>query len=213
MLEGRFVDDRIRTIYETYKPFPSYIQVSLGVDADLRDEPGTVVLLLDKEIQIDPQTREDAVGFRIFHFDPTFAPRGKTAVTCILATYNHEYWCGLREKDAARYEAEKERVAAAVTAVFERRFPKARGRIRVVDVATPATVVRYTGNWRGSMEGWLFTPATGIKPLPCVLPGLRSFYMVGQWISPGGGLPAGLMTGRAVSKRIARDAGVRWKLS
>ncbi len=32
-------------------------------------------------------------------------------------------------------------------------------------------------------------------------------------ISPGGGLPAGLTTGRAVSKRIARDAGVRWVLS
>jgi phytoene dehydrogenase-like protein len=46
-----------------------------------------------------------------------------------------------------------------------------------------------------------------------VLPGLGHFYMVGQWISPGGGLPSGLMTGRSVSKRIARDAGIRWKLN
>ena len=213
MLEGKFTDDRIRKIYETYKPFPSYVQVSLGVDADLGGEPGTLVLLLDEEIPVDPETKEDAVTFRVFNFDPTFAPPGKTAVVCLLTTYNHEYWCGLREKDAVRYEAEKQRVAAAVIAVFESRFPKARGRIQVVDVATPATIVRYTGNWRGSMEGWLYTPATGIKPLPCVLPGLGNFYMVGQWISPGGGLPAGLMTGRAVSKRIARDAGVRWKLS
>jgi phytoene dehydrogenase-like protein len=60
------------------------------------------------------------------------------------------------------------------------------------------------------MEGWLYTPATGIRPLPCVLPGLRGFYMVGQWTAPGGGLPSGLMTGRAVAKRIAKDAGVRW---
>jgi phytoene dehydrogenase-like protein len=119
----------------------------------------------------------------------------------------------LREKDAVRYEAEKKRLAAAVIAVFESRFPKARGKIGVVDVATPATIIRYTGNWRGSMEGWLYTPATGIKQLPCVLPGLGNFYMVGQWISPGGGLPAGLMTGKGISKRIARDAGVRWKLN
>jgi phytoene dehydrogenase-like protein len=213
MLGGQFTDDRIRRIYGTYKPFPSYVQVSLGVDADLRGEPGAVVLLLDEDIQVDPETRQDAVAFRIFSFDPTFAPAGQTAVTCLLTTHNDEHWCGLREKDAGRYEAEKERVAAAVTAVFESRFPKARGRIRVVDVATPATIVRYTGNWRGSMEGWLYTPATGIRQLPCVLPGLGAFYMVGQWISPGGGLPAGLMTGKAVSKRIARDAGVRWALS
>ncbi len=213
LLEGRFTDERIRKIYETYKPFPSYIQVSLGVDADLRGEPGALVLLLDKEIQVDPETAEDAVPFRVFNFDPAFAPAGQTAVVSVLTTYNHEYWCGLRETDAVRYEAEKERVAAAVTAVFESRFPKARGRIRVVDVATPATIVRYTGNWRGSMEGWLYTPATGIRQLPCVLPGLGDFYMVGQWIAPGGGLPAGLMTGRTVSRRIARDAGIRWKLA
>ena len=213
MLEDKFTGDRIRKIYETYKPFPSYIQVSLGVDADLGGEPGTLVLLLDQDMPVDPGTTENALTFRVFNFDPTFAPAGKTAVVCVLATYNHGYWCGLREKDAVRYEAEKKRVAEAVTAVFESRFPAARGKVEVVDVATPATIVRYTGNWRGSMEGWLYTPATGIKQLPCVLPGLEDFYMVGQWISPGGGLPAGLMTGRSVSKRIARDAGIRWKLT
>jgi phytoene dehydrogenase-like protein len=212
MLGGQFVDERVRKIYETYRPFPSYLQVSFGVDADLRDEPGTVALLLDEAIEIDPETAQRAVGFRVFHFDPTFAPPGKTAVVCFLPTYNYEYWRGLREQDRARYEAEKKRVAAAVTAVFGRRFPRAQGRIGIVDVATPATVVRYTGNWRGSMEGWLYTPATGIRQLPCVLPGLRRFYMVGQWISPGGGLPAGLMTGRNVSRTIARDAGIPWRL-
>jgi phytoene dehydrogenase-like protein len=210
MLGGEFTGERIRRVYETYRPFPSYVQVSLGVDADLGGEPGFVLLLLDSALQVDPGTATDAVSFRVFNFDPTFAPPGQTAVVCALMTYDHEHWCGLREKDAARYQAEKDRVAAAVTAVFESRFPKARGRVEIVDVATPATIVRYTGNWRGSMEGWLYTPATGIRPLPSVLPGLRNFYMVGQWTAPGGGLPSGLITGRAVAKRIARDAGVRW---
>jgi phytoene dehydrogenase-like protein len=211
MLEGRFVDEKIRKIYETFNPFPSYIQVSLGVDADLRGEPGALVLL-DRNIRVDPGTTSQAAAFRIFNFDPTFAPAGKTAVVNIMTTYNHEYWRDLREKDPARYAAEKERIAAEVAAVFESRFPPARGKIGVVDVSTPATVIRYTGNWKGSFEGWLLTPATGVRQLPCVLPGLRNFYMAGQWISPGGGLPAGLMTGRAVSKRIAKDAGIRWKL-
>jgi phytoene dehydrogenase-like protein len=212
MLEGKFVDRRVRTIYDTYKPFPSYVQVSLGVDANLEGEPGSVVLLLDTDIRIDPATSAHVVMFRVFNFDPTFAPAGKTAVVCVLSTYNHEFWCGLRAGDEIRYADEKRRVAEAVIGVFESRFPQARGKISVVDVATPATIVRYTGNWRGSMEGWLYTPATGIKQLPSVLPGLDSFYMVGQWVSPGGGLPSGLMTGKAISKRIAKDAGIRWRL-
>jgi len=213
MLGGKYLSDKIKKTYETFKPFPSYLQVSLGVDAELRDEPGLVLLFLDREVHIDPQTKENSLSFRIFHFDPTFAPPGRTAVVCFLATYNYEYWRSLREKDKAKYEAEKKRVADEVIAVFEKRFPRAKGKISVVDVATPATIIRYTGNWKGSMEGWLMTPATGTKQLPAVLPGLKNFYMVGQWISPGGGLPAGLMTARAVARLICRENKIPWKVS
>ena len=213
MLGGRFVDEKTTKVYQIYKPFPSYVQVSFGVGADLGAEPGFLALFLDREIRVDPQTTEDTVSFRIFNYDPTFAPPGKTAVVVFLATYDHEYWLDLRQADRARYETEKKRIASEIVALFEKRFPKAAGKIEVVDVATPATVIRYTGNWRGSMEGWLLTPATGMKTLPCVLPGLKDFYMVGQWISPGGGLPSGLMTGRMVARRIAKDACLRWRPS
>jgi hypothetical protein len=33
----------------------------------------------------------------------------------------------------------------------------------VVDVSTHDSVVRYTGNWKGSMEGWLLTPDVGFR--------------------------------------------------
>ena len=109
------------------------------------------------------------------------------------------------------YEEEKNRVARDVIRIFEERFPSTKGKIEVVDVATPSTVIRYTGNWKGSMEGWLLTPSTGIRPLPSVLPGLKDFYMVGQWVSPGGGLPAGLLTARSTTRQIWQDHGIRWE--
>jgi phytoene dehydrogenase-like protein len=117
----------------------------------------------------------------------------------------------LREGDKAKYDTEKERVAHDVIRIFEERFPAAKGKIEVVDVATPASVIRYTGNWKGSMEGWLMTPAIGIRQLPLILPGLKDFYMVGQWVSPGGGLPSGLLTARNVSRRVCRDNRMKWK--
>ena len=211
LLEGSYLSDKIRNAYANYKPFPSYVQVSLGVGTDLKGEPGFLGLHSDRDIEIDPGTREDFLSFRVFNFDPTFAPPGKTAVVCFIPTYNYEFWVSLRERDEAAYAREKERVARDVVGVFETRFPAAKGRIEVVDVATPATVVRYTGNWKGSMEGWLPTPATGFRPLPPVLPGLKGFYMAGQWLSPGGGLPSGLMTGRSVSQRICRDHHLKWR--
>ncbi len=211
-LEGKFLGDKIEKAHKSYKFFPSYLQVSLGVAAELKGEPGFLLLLLDDDLVVDPQTRQRFLSFRIFNFDPTMSPVGKTAVVCFLATYNHEDWVSLRERDREAYDAEKERVAREVVDLFEKRFPAGKGRIDVVDVATPSTVIRYTGNWKGSMEGWLITPSTGMRPLPPVLRGLRDFYMVGQWVSPGGGLPSGLMTARSTARMICRDNGVRWKV-
>jgi len=213
MLGGKFLSDKIRKAYESYKPFPSYVQVSLGIGSAFLDQPGFMSVSLDREIEIDPQTRVNTLSFRIFNFDPTFAPAGKTSVVCFIPTYNHAYWVSSRASDRAKYESDKKRISDEVSRVFEGEFPDAKGKIEVVDVASPATVIRYTGNWKGSFEGWLMTPATGIRQLPAILPGLKDFYMVGQWISPGGGLPSGLMTARAVSRRVCRDNRIPWGTS
>ncbi len=204
-LEGKFLSDKIQRAYQNYKPFPSYVQVSTGINADLKGQPGFYGICLDHALPIDPETKADFLSFRIFNFDPTFAPPGKTAVICFIPTYNYEYWVSLDQRDREQYDAEKSRIADGVIGVFGEKFPAARNQFEVIDIATPATVIRYTGNWKGSMEGWLMTPATGIRPLPMVLPGLRDFYMVGQWISPGGGLPSGLLTARSVTQKICKD--------
>ncbi len=204
MLGGRYRDESIDRIYATLKPFTSYVQVYLGLARDLSDQPAFVSRLLEAPIAVDPGTELSRVSFRFFHFDPTFAPAGKTAVTCFLPTRDFDYWTRLEQSDPAQYQAEKNRVAEAVIAVLESRLPGIREAIEVTDVSTPATVIRYTGNWQGSMEGWLMTPATGFRPLRRDLPGLKRFMMVGQWVMPGGGLPSGLMTARSAVQAVCK---------
>jgi len=205
MLAGKFLSSGFERVFKTYEPFPSYIQVSLGIDADLKNEPGALNITLETGIAVDPQTHTDLLSFRIFNFDPTFAPDGKTAVTCFIPTDNYTYWASLRAADKPKYNNEKKRIADEIIRILEARFPVVKGKIEVVDIATPATVIRYTGNWKGSMEGWLMTPATGVRQLPMCLPSLKNFYMAGQWLSPGGGLPSGLLTARKVVRRICKD--------
>src|SRR5262249_51634909 len=122
MLGGKYVDDTIRKTYEERETFASYLQVSLGIARDLSSEPPMVSRVLDDPIQIDPETELTNVGFRIFNFDPTFAPSGKTAVTSVLPTRNFSYWTELRQKDIVRYHAEKNRVAEAVIGVLDKRI-------------------------------------------------------------------------------------------
>ena len=204
LLGGKFTGAATEEIYNQFETFPSYLQVSFGVALDLSQQPGFVTRLLDTPLQVDPGTQLRQISFRFFHFDPTFAPEGKTAVTCFLPTRNFEYWLHLQQQDPAAYRAEKHRIAETVIAILERSIPEVRQAIEVLDISTPATVIHYTGNWKGSMEGWLLTPATGYQQLPNTLPGLRQFLMVGQWIRPGGGLPSGLLTARSAIQAVCR---------
>jgi len=140
----------------------------------------------------------------VFNFDPSMAPPGKTAVVSVLPTANDRYWVDLRRDNVKKYQAEKERIAAAVIEVFTRKYGVLASDIETVDISTPATVIRYTNNWRGSLEGWVLTPRIGFKQMPKVLPGLANFYMVGQWVEPGGGLPACILSGRNVTQMICK---------
>jgi phytoene dehydrogenase-like protein len=209
-LGGRYIDPVTEKQYQQGEPFASYLQVSLGVARDLGGEPPMVTRILESPVTVDPETATNHLGFRFFHFDPTFAPAGKTAVTCILPTRNDQYWSDLRRNTPVAYYAAKNRIAETVIGVLDRRMPGIRSAIETVDVSTPATVMRYTGNWRGSQEGWLFKPGEAMRMLPNSLPGLKQFMMVGQWIMPGGGLPSGLMTARPTVKAICRQDHVRF---
>jgi len=205
LLGAKYVNESIAQAYGERETFPSYVQVSLGVARELTQLGRFIIRVLDVPLAVDPLTALSQLSFRIFNFDPTFAPPGSTAVTCFLPTGNALHWTGLERHDPARYHAEKERIANAVIDVFAKIVPDVRNAIEVVDVSTPATVIRFTRNWKGSYEGWLPTPSTGIKPLPHTLPGLRKFVMAGQWVSPGGGLPGGLMTARAAVREICKQ--------
>jgi len=208
LLGGRYPERHLEAAYSRWTPYPSYLQISLGIAQELAGFPGFGARPLDVPLVVDPSTKLKQLSYRCFHFDPNLAPPGKTALTCFLPTYNYDYWVQLRELEPQRYRDEKARVAEAVVDILERAHPGLRSSIEVTDVSTPATVIRFTGNWRGSMEGWLPTPKTGLRPLPNRLPGLAGFYMAGQWIMPGGGLPGGLMSARAAIRDLCAHDGV-----
>jgi len=210
LLGGRYTEPHLEAAYANWRPYPSYLQVSLGIAQDLSDLPGFGSRILETPLTVDPHTQLKQLSYRCFHFDPTLAPPGKTALTCFLPTYECDHWMQLREREPERYRAEKARIAERVVDVLEHTHPGLRRDIEVTDVSTPATVVRFTSNWSGSMEGWLPTPQTGLRPLPNRLPGLANFYMAGQWVMPGGGLPGGLMSARAAIRDLCAQDGVHF---
>jgi hypothetical protein len=211
MLAGKYADERVRGYYDELPIFRPMIQVSLGIARDLSNEPHMVSFALEEPIVVGGEVRE-RLSARHFCYDPSLAPEGKSVLVSLLEG-DYDYWKGLY-RDPARYGAEKEEVAESVIVGLEQRFPGLRQDIEVVDVATPMTYERYTGNWQGSMEGWLLTTKTmGMmgRGMPKTLPGLDRFYMAGQWVEPGGGVPTAAMSGRRVIQTICKEDGRRFE--
>jgi phytoene dehydrogenase-like protein len=196
LLDGKYVDEKIRDYYDNLPVFPPLIHVALGVNCSFEEMPHTVSGLsfpLDKPVVIAGKEWQ-RLGVHIYNFDPTFAEAGKTVLKVIL-TSDYNYWQSLRE-DPERYRAEKEKISDQVVSLLDKRFPGMAAQVEMRDVATPVTFQRYTGNWQGTFEGWMVTPETWNLRMKKTLSGLDNFYMVGQWVEPGGGLPPAAYSGR-----------------
>lgn len=204
MLEGKYSDKKIQDVYNNFKTFPSYLQVSLGVNYNFDNVPHSVKFEIEKPLRIDPETEYNYLNVRVFNFDKTMAPEGKTSLYTLLTTGNYSYWENLRNNDKAKYNEEKNRIANEVIEILDKKFGNIKSNLEETDVSTPATVIRYTNNWKGSYEGWLPTKHTGMQGLKKTLPGLDNFYMIGQWIEVGGGLPTALTSGRNVTQIICK---------
>ncbi len=202
LLGGKYLNKRIRGYYENLPLFPPLIQVALGVDRSFAGMPPVVVYPLDEPVTLGGRA-QGHLGVEIGNFDPTLAPPGKTVLKVMFAA-DYGYWKDLRQ-DLARYRAEKAGIADLVVSLLDQRYPGLAGQVEMRDVATPVTWERYTGNWQGSMEGWLMTKKT-FPPLRMskTLPGLKNFYMAGQWVEPGGGVPTAALSGRNVIQIICK---------
>jgi phytoene dehydrogenase-like protein len=206
MLDGRFVDKRILYLYERCDLFPALIQVSLGINMTFADAPHTFSMPLLRPLIVDDQTRHSRMEVEMFGSDSALCPEGKTIVTVRLPS-RCEFWTELRKNNRQRYRAEKRAIIREVIGILDSRFPGLAEHLERSDIATPATFVRYTGNWQGSYEGWLPTPRMLGRRIPYTLPGLEGFYMAGHWVVAGGGLPSAALSGRYAAQMICARNG------
>lgn len=200
MLEGNYLSPQIKDAYETWPLFTPLVQVSFGIGTEIpAHNPVQTYLAPGRKIG----STELRYGYTVmnYSFDPTMAPKGKTVII-IRFESPWELW---QELSAEAYRAEKKQVELDCRVILEDTLPGITPHIEVADVATPRTGVRYTGVWKGSYEGFMPTSNNVSRSLDMTLPGLRNFFMCGQWLSPGGGLPPSALSGKWVVQLIAKQ--------
>jgi phytoene dehydrogenase-like protein len=204
MLDEKFINAKIRNNYNNLPLYNPLVYIGLGVSRTFETMPSTVTgidIPLDRPISVNGEERT-RLSMQMYQFDPGLAPVGKTLIRAWFSS-DYAFWKEL-SRDSGRYTAEKERIADQVIASLDRRFPGLAAKVEMRDMATPITFERYTGNWRGSFEGWRISPKTLMMRMGKTLPGLKNFYMAGQWVEPGGSLPTSAMSGRNAIQIICR---------
>ncbi|MEO0756544.1 MAG: NAD(P)/FAD-dependent oxidoreductase [Cyanobacteria bacterium J06648_16] len=204
LLRDMPVPTSLRRRYDGRLPVRSQLQVSLGLNRDLSNAPHWTTFLLNCPVRLAGEERH-TLDIKHYCHDRSLSPPGKS-VMIVMMTSPYDYWQHLYGRTI--YHDEENHVSAQVVAQLERLYPGLKADIDAVDVATPLSYERYTGNWQGSSCGWLLTRRTlplMIKGLSKTLPKLRNFYMVGQWVEPGGSLPVVATSGRNTIQQICHE--------
>jgi len=199
MLGGKYISKEIDFAYKNWELFTPIVQVSFGIKKAIPSK-SPILINLSTGKRIGKTKLENGYSVMNYSFDSTMAPNGKTTV---VLRYDSPWklWEKMNEKE---YQAEKLQIQKDATSFLEKEYPGISAFIEVTDVATPRTDVRFTGVKNGAYEGFMPSKENMMKSLKMQLPGLQSFYMAGQWLFPGGGLPPSAQTGKWVVQLICK---------
>jgi phytoene dehydrogenase-like protein len=204
MLEGKYTNKTIEQNFKNADLNPSRIQISLGIDRIIKEYPRSVKLILTPELMTNDGNKYKSIDLIIYNDTDELSPPGKTLIVVQLETSNDKYWTDLRKSDIKKYREEKDIIATEIINILDERIGQIKENIEMIDIATPATYIRYTGNWRGSIQGWANENIFKSNPFKKQLPGLSNFYLTGQWVEPGGGVPTAFKSGRDLAQIICK---------
>jgi len=205
ILKGKHISEPLKNMYENWTPVKPVLHVMMGINRDFSEEPHKLLFELDKSETVAGQEIR-WLSFLHHSYDPSMAPPGKSSVEVWFDT-DYDYWERLAA-DKEKYETEKRRIADFTIAHLAKRFPGFDSQVEVVDVPTPVTYKRYTGNWKASPDGWAITNSNLFSMEPVrTLPGLEGLFMAGQWTAPYTGKVIAALSGRQIIELMCRREG------
>ena len=216
MLKGQYVDENIRRLYYSDRYIPQYSQlyIALGINRIFNESFKPYVFINLQNPLIIEEEKVNTVGITIHNFDQTSAPLGKTVLTLLIPINYTESWNNLRKKNKAEYERKKEEIALHMIDEIDAYFGDIKTKVEMVDVATPATYIRYTNNWNSGVDSmsWGTDISWGTNGTLIVnkpkneITGLNNFFMCGQWVGDAG-LSEGMQSGKDVAMLLCEQEG------
>lgn len=186
----------------------SAFQVFLGLNVDLRKlgiDDYTIYVFTDYDMdkQYSSILNNDfcnaPFGLTLYsNIEDSYAPEGKFSMT-IAALSNYDFWKNLSKEEC---KEQKKICADILIKRAEQTIPNLSSYIEVIETATPLTMERYTGNYKGAIYGWnQIVSQSGSNRLKNKTP-INNLYLVGAWTQPGSGIKGVMQSAMIVSNKI-----------
>jgi len=165
---------------------------------------------LDEDYRWSMNCEADKAGFVVTlysNIDDTLAA-GNKFVMGIAQVQGFDYWRKYENDyfkgNKKEYNKEKERIATLLIERAEKIIPGISEHIEVLEVATPLTLKRYTGNTDGAPYGWANTVEQGspLKRMSQKTP-IKNLYLSSAWTFPGGGQTPAIISGCRLGRKLA----------
>ncbi len=213
ILKDKYTDKKYSLRFNNPKDYPlgSNIYIGLGYEGTIEDIPRTVKFPVDLVNIGQNKKTINYLQMTHYNYEPDFAPDNHTAITVAINQFLPELyrWEELI-KDSKAYTQEKKRIGKEVIEAIENHFPNMKGKLKLLDVATPQTYNRYCKAYKGAFMG--FWPTLDGKSLVHTgkIKCLENIMLSGQWLQPPGGLPTALITGKDTVMRICKREKVKF---
>ncbi|MBQ7164804.1 MAG: NAD(P)/FAD-dependent oxidoreductase [Clostridia bacterium] len=205
---GKAIDAPMPKILEKQYNSPDYIRFSAHHSAfAVKEEklPFSADVVLDIPEKYRDLMRARSFMLREFSHEPSFAPAGENVfhtMTFIGEKASVDF-INL-SKDRTAYLEKKKQLAAATQDIIESDFPQLKGKLKLLDVWTPATYRRYTNAETGSFMSFILPPKKLPKIVPTIVKGFKNLLLATQWQQAPGGLPTTAASGRKAAEVIMK---------
>jgi len=202
--EGTFPPDYMKFVNERV-PGRSCVMLFAELDIDLRERGitdfefvrswGEVMTpaLLEEITREGDYSKVPSAHVAIYsNVDPSCCPPGKSLITTMDLADPELFERSLDpgRKRGKAYKELKERITSQLLAKAARALgiPDLEDHVEVLEVATPITLERNTGNRGGSFVGWKWDAEQAADDhLPQESP-IGNLFLCGHWVAPGGGV-------------------------
>ena len=129
--------------------------------------------------------------------DKSLAPKGKGTLTLFIPAFieSYNYWACKKDEQGNfirgnEYQQLKQKIAnIIINRVEDKVIPNLQKHIELIDIATPITHLRYTGNKNGTMMGQRPGKENMQKKVASYKTDIPNVLLSGHWADLGGGVP------------------------